>query len=132
MPPSEPTHGGVPAPRHGAGGGCTCAQTAIAPSNSAPSAIIANLRPNPRSALWLFISALPGNGAESSPQGTGCQSNASQHECGYARPQKRRGPNHVHVQPCLSQHADPELFKNQECDRSTNQQIRGCMQRRGG
>src|SRR5438132_4433657 len=33
MPPSEPTHGVGPAPRHGAGGGCTCAPTVMAPSN---------------------------------------------------------------------------------------------------
>ncbi len=30
MPPSEPTQGVGPAPRQGAGGGCTCAKSVIA------------------------------------------------------------------------------------------------------
>src|SRR6266478_3227842 len=40
MPPSEPTHGVGPAPRHGAGGGCTCAPTVMAPNNTMHAASI--------------------------------------------------------------------------------------------
>src|SRR5579872_2506436 len=47
MPPSEPTHGAGPAPRHGAGGGCTCAPTAVAAN--ATKSKISNPRPAPRS-----------------------------------------------------------------------------------
>src|SRR5580704_18820118 len=59
MPPSEPTHGVGPAPRQAAGGGCTCAPSAVTTNKTKKPSPAPRAKARIRTCRWMLLMVPP-------------------------------------------------------------------------